>query len=411
MQKLAIFGGEPVRQIKLPLFDPDIRKEEIENVITVLKSRNLVQTHGKWANKFAELIKDYLGVDNVIAANNGTSTIHLALIALGIQPGDEVICSPLGWISSGTPVLYQNAIPIYADVDPEFAFIDIEDVKKKITSRTKAISIVHTWGLPVDMDPFIELAEEKDLKIIEDAAEGFGATYKGKKIGTLGTFGSFSTVWNKIITTGEGGFLVTNDESLAEKARHYSNFAKITGKGDVFDGLGYNYRMTELMGALGVAQIGRVDELIRKRREIASYLTKRLGELSIEGLQLPRNPDWGQGVFWKFTILLDLESFSVARNKIIEALRHEGIMCSGPAIPDNLQPLYINRQVYGVTHCPWNCKYYTGPKEIDYSKMCPTAEQYAKRAIWLSGCSTRLTTDDLDSIALAVEKVLTYFHK
>ncbi|MHA1226358.1 MAG: DegT/DnrJ/EryC1/StrS family aminotransferase [Candidatus Hodarchaeales archaeon] len=411
MTKLAIFGAEPVRKTRLPLFDVDVRKEEVENVTEVLKSRNLVQTHGKWANKFSELIRDYLKVKNVIVANNGTSTIHLALIAIGIQPGDEVICSPLGWISSATPVLFQNAIPIYADVDPEFGFIDIEDVKKKITPRTKAISIVHTWGLPVDMDPFLELAEEKDLKIIEDAAEGFGATYKGKKIGTLGDFGSFSTVWNKIITTGEGGFLVTDDDSLAEKARHYSNFAKITGKGDVFDGLGYNYRMTELMGAVGVAQIKRVDELIEKRRHIVKYLIKRLSELNIEGLQVPKDPGWGEGVFWKFTILLDLNSFSVSRNKILEALRYEGIMSDGPAIPDNLQPLYINKQVYGVTHCPWNCRYYTGSQEIDYSKMCPKAEEYAKRAIWLTGCSTRLTNEDLDSIVVAIRKVLSYFHK
>ncbi|MHA1226100.1 MAG: DegT/DnrJ/EryC1/StrS family aminotransferase [Candidatus Hodarchaeales archaeon] len=411
MEKLAIYGGEPVRETKLPLFEVDIRDEEAKNVLEVLKSRDLVQTHGRFANEFGQLIKDYLDSNYVILANNGTSTIHLALIAIGIQPGDEVICSPMGWISSGTPVLYQNAIPIYADVDPVFGFIDIEDVRKKITPSTRAISIVHTWGLPIDLDPFLELAEEKDLYIIEDAAEGLGATYKTKKIGTLGTFGSFSTVWNKIITTGEGGFLVTDDENLAEKAYHYSNFAKVQGKGDYFDGLGYNYRMTELMGALGVAQIKRVDELIEKRRNNANYLIKELNELDIEGLQVPHDPEWGKGVWWKFTILLDLEKFTASRDKILEAIRAEGILSSAPIVPDNLQPLYQRKQVYGNTQCPWVCNYYYRGQEIDYSKMCPNAEVYAKRAIWLIGCSPRLSHEDLESIVRAVEKVLTYFQK
>jgi dTDP-4-amino-4,6-dideoxygalactose transaminase len=410
LEKLAILGGVPTRKEALPLFNVDLGDEEADNVLQVLKSRNLVQTHGIWANRFRDLVKDYLGSNHVVVANNGTSTIHLAMIALGIGPGDEVICSPLGWISSGTPSLYQNAIPIYADTDSIHGFIDSEDIEKKISSRTKAISVVHTWGLPVDLDPILEIGEQHDILIIEDAAEALGGTYKNRKLGTLGAFGSFSTVWNKIITTGEGGFLVTDEEDLAKKAAHYANFAKVPGKGDYFDGLGYNYRMTELMGALGVAQIKRINELVIKRRENAEYLTKHLDSLNIDGLITPKEPKWGTGVWWKYTLLLDLAKFKVSRNQILEALRAEGILSAAPVVPDNLQPLFSNKQIYNKTNCPWDCKYYKGPDVIDYATMCPSAKAYAERAIWLTGCSPNLTNDDLNSLISAVEKVTKWYH-
>ena len=411
MEKPAIIGGKPTRETNLPLFDVDLGDEEAENVMAVLKSRDLVQTHGTWANKFGKLAREYLGSQNIVMANNGTSTIHLALIALGVGPGDEVICSPLGWISSGTPSLYQNAIPIYADVDPVYGYIDAEDVRRKITPRTKAICVVHPWGLPADLDPLLELGEEKGIPIIEDAAEAFGATYKGKKVGLFGAFGSFSTVWNKIITTGEGGFLVTDDENLAKIASHYASFAKVPGRGDYFDGLGYNYRMTEMMGALGVAQVKRTEEIIKKRRHNAKYLQKQLSALNIQGLNLPKEPEWGRGVWWKFTVLLDLDTFSVPRNEILKGIQSEGIGAAAPVLPDNLQPFYASKQVYGKTNCPWDCHHYTGPKDIDYAQMCPEAAIYSDRALWLTGCGTRLTNPDLDSIVSAVEKVLLWYQK
>ncbi len=411
MEKPAILGGKPTRETILPLFDVDIGEEEANNVLEVLKSRDLVQTHGTWANQFGKLAKEYLGSKNIVMANNGTSTIHLALIALGVGPGDEVICSPLGWISSGTPSLYQNAIPIYADVNPDYGYIDVEDVKKKITPRTKAICVVHPWGLPADLDPLLELGEEKGIPIVEDAAEALGATYKGKKVGLFGAFGSFSTVWNKIITTGEGGFLVTDDDELARVAGHYASFAKVPGKGDYFDGLGYNYRMTEMMGALGVAQVKRTEEIIKKRRANAEYLRKQLRALEIQGLNLPTEPSWGRGVWWKFTVLLDLNSFSASRDDILKSIQAEGIGAAAPVYPDNLQPLYAEKQVYGKTKCPWDCHYYSGPSNIDYTQMCPEAATYSDRALWLTGCGTRLTQPDLDSIVDAVGKVLRWYRK
>ena len=409
VEKIALHGGKPIRTAPLPLFEVNLGEEESKNVLEVLKSRKLVQTHGTWANQFGELIKSYLGSNYIVLANNGTSTIHLSLIALGVGPGDEVICSPLGWISSGTPSLYQNAIPIYADVDPKFGFIDPADIEKKITPRTKAISVVHTWGLPVDMDPILEIGEKYNIPVIEDAAEALGATYKNRKIGTLGIFGSFSTVWNKIITTGEGGFLVSDDELLAAKAKHYGNFAKVPGKGDYFDGLGYNYRMTELMGALGVGQIKRVDLHVDQRRKNAEYLSNQLESLNINGLEIPEEPKYGRGVWWKYTILLELDQFKGSRNDIVKAIRAEGIISDAPVLPDNLQPFYKYQQVYGTTKCPWECNYYSGPKNIDYSKMCPEAVRYSDRAIWLTGCSPGLEQEDLDSIISAVEKVLKWY--
>ncbi|NHJ01551.1 MAG: DegT/DnrJ/EryC1/StrS family aminotransferase [Candidatus Heimdallarchaeota archaeon] len=409
MEKLALHGGVPVRKDPLPLFEVNLGEEESKNVLEVLKSRKLVQTHGIWANKFGEMIKDYLGSKYIVLANNGTSTMHLSLIALDIGPGDEVICSPLGWISSGTPSLYQNAIPIYADVDPEFGFINPEDVRKKITSRTKAISVVHTWGLPADLDPILEIGEQYNIPIVEDAAEALGASYKNCKVGTLGIFGSFSTVWNKIITTGEGGFLVSDDQFLADKAKHYGNFAKVPGKGDYFDGLGYNYRMTELMGALGVGQVKRIENNISIRRENAAFLSKQLESLEIDGLQIPKEPNYGKGVWWKYTLLLELKQFCASRDEIVKAIRSEGILCDAPVLPDNLQPFYQNHQIYGTTKCPWDCHYYTGLSLVDYSKMCPEAANYSDRAIWLTGCSPSLNRNDLDSIIHAVEKVLKWY--
>ncbi|MFW9857092.1 MAG: DegT/DnrJ/EryC1/StrS family aminotransferase [Candidatus Thorarchaeota archaeon] len=414
MEKPALFGGEPALSTPLPLFDVSLGEEEARNVLEVLKSRKLVFTHGNWAKEFGKLVQEYLGSSNIVMANNGTSTIHMALIALGIGPGDEVICSPLGWISSGTPTLYQNAIPIYADTDSRYGFIDPLDIEKKITQRTRAICVVHTWGLPIDLDPILEIGERHNIPIIEDAAEGFGGTYKHKKIGTIGTFGSFSTVWNKVITTGEGGFLVSQDEELAEKARQYGNFAKVPGRGDYFSGLGYNYRMTELMGALGCAQIKRIDELVKKRRANAAYLTKQLDSLNIEGIITPKEPKWGngsgtKGVFWKYTIIIERDKFTATRDEILKAIQAEGILSAAPVVPDNLQPFFLEKRVYGMTKCPWECKYYESPQELDYSRMCPTAKTYSDQIIWLTGCSPNLTSNDLDAITCAVEKVANWY--
>ncbi|MFW9777645.1 MAG: DegT/DnrJ/EryC1/StrS family aminotransferase [Candidatus Heimdallarchaeota archaeon] len=414
MDKPAIQGGKPVRSSPLPLFDVSLGDEEIDNVLDVLKSRKLVSTHGNWANEFGKLVKEYLGSKYIVMANNGTSTIHLALIALGVGPGDEVICSPLGWISSGTPVLYQNAIPIYADTDSQYGFIDPIDIEKKITHRTKAICVVHTWGLPADLDPILEIGEKHGIPVIEDAAEALGGTYKNKKIGTMGTFGSFSTVWNKIITTGEGGFLISENEELIEKARRFGNFAKVPGRGDYFSGLGYNYRMTELMGALGFAQIKRIDELVTKRRKNAAYLTKQLDSLNIEGLITPKEPKWGnnsgtKGVYWKYTVILEPDKFFTSRDQILKAIQAEGVLSAGPVEPDNLQPFYLKKEVYGRTKCPWECKYADVPQDIDYANMCPTAKVYSDKIIWLTGCSPNLTQNDLDSIVDAVEKVAKWY--
>jgi dTDP-4-amino-4,6-dideoxygalactose transaminase len=272
IDKLAIDGGTPVRT-KGPITEQDvIGEEEVQALLDVVKQKKL--RRADTTDEYEKKLADWFGAKYAIAVSSGTTSLHIALAAFGIGPGDEVIVAPYTFIASDTAVLEQNAIPVFADIDPVHLGLDPEDVERKITPRTKAIIPVNVAGNLVDMDAIMDLAHKHNLWVLEDAAQAFGATYKGKKVGTIGHVGSFSTITGKLTSTGEGGFVITDDETLYEKMWGYMDFARrrSMGKASKYRGATlYNYRITN-MAAVGINRWKRADSLVRRRTENALFV-------------------------------------------------------------------------------------------------------------------------------------------
>jgi perosamine synthetase len=259
--------------LKLPMAMPDITAEEIQTVVRVMQSRNL--SIGSQTVEFERLIAAEANAKHAVAVVNGTSALHLCVLAAGIGPGDEVITSPFSFISSANCILFERATPVFIDIDPVSLNMDPRKVEAAITERTKALIVVHIFGQPVDMDPIIEIAKRHNLIIIEDACEAIGAEYKGRRVGAIGKAGAFAFYPNKQMTTGEGAALVTNDDEWANLFRSLRNQGR-----DKFDGwlnhsrLGYNYRMSELNASVGVVQLKRLNELLKKGMKLRNSITR-----------------------------------------------------------------------------------------------------------------------------------------
>jgi perosamine synthetase len=257
---------------------PDITAEEIRAVVRVMQSRNL--SIGSQTVEFERLIAAEANAKHAVAVMNGTSALHLCILAAGIGPGDEVITTPFSFVSSANCILFEKAKPVFVDIDPISLNMDPRRVEAAITERTKALVVVHIFGQPVDMDPILEIAKRHTLVIIEDACEAIGAEYKGRRVGAIGRAGAFAFYPNKQMTTGEGAALVTNDDEWANLFRSLRNQGR-----DKFDGwlnhsrLGYNYRMSELNAAVGVVQLKRLNELLKKRNEVAKKYDAILSSL------------------------------------------------------------------------------------------------------------------------------------
>ena len=411
---LAIDGGKPVR-LEDPIVEDDVfEEEELNALIEVAKSKKL--RRAERTLEYERAIADWFGVKHAIAVSSGTTTLHIALAAFGIGPGDEVIVSPYTFISSDTCVLEQNAIPIFADIDPDYLTLDPADVERKITERTKAIIPVTISGNPVDMDPIMELARKHNLMVLEDAAQSLGATYKGKKCGTIGHVGSFSSITGKITNTGEGGFVITDDDTLYDKMWSYMDFARkrSMGKASKYHwGLPCtNYRITNMQSAIGLVQMKRADDLIAKRTENARYLTSRL--VDVPGIIPPREPDWGERVYFYYVIRLQPEVLGTDMLNFALALAAEGvydrnyISTTRWMIPQYLEPLFVDKVGYGGTKCPFECPWYEG--NVEYKEgLCPETEKACEEVFWLASVHPLLEKKDLDDVAAAVKKVANAF--
>lgn len=414
MKRLAIDGGDPVRT-KGPIVEDDVfGEEELNALIEVAKTKKL--RRAETTLEYEKIIADWFGVKHAIAVTSGTTTLHIALAAFGIGPGDEVIVSPYTFVSSDTCVLEQNAIPIFADIDPEFLTMDPADVERKITDRTKAIIPVTISGNPVDMDPIMELAQKHNLNVLEDAAQSLGATYKGKKCGTIGQIGSFSTITGKITNTGEGGFVITDDDDLYEKMWGYMDFARKRSMGSASKyhwGLPCtNYRITNMQAAIGVVQMKKADQLITKRAENARYLTARLQ--NVPGIIPPKEPAWGERVYFYYVIRIQPDVLGTDMLNFALALAAEGVYdrrylsTTRWMIPQYLEPLFVNKNGYGGTKCPFECPLYEG--KVEYKPgLCPVSEKACEEVFWLASIHPLLEKEDLDDVAKAVRKVANAF--
>jgi dTDP-4-amino-4,6-dideoxygalactose transaminase len=350
------------------------------------------------------------GVRHAIATNSATTALHVAVAAAGIGPGDEVIVSPYTMSASATSVLMQNAVPVFADVQDDIFCLDPDSVRKRITPYTRAIMVTHLFGHPADMKPIMEIAQEYNLRVLEDAAQAVGATYNGEFAGALGDVGVMSLNFHKIIHAGEGGIVLTNDDTLAERARLVRNHGECVvermGWTDIVNTMGSNYRMTEIEAAIGAEQLRKLDRLVAHRRKLAGHLTRRLAGL--DGIVKPpiTNPR-ATHTFYAYPVRFNGLRAGVSRHTFTRALRAEGTSFNeGYVRPLYLLPLYQKRTVYGTCGCPWTCGHYKG--KVSYEKgICPNAERLHERELLLADiCHYPLTTEDMDDVANAFDKIL-----
>ena len=309
--------------IKIPVAEPYIGKKEVDYVTQAVAS-GWVSSKGGFIVKFEKDFAEYCGVKYGVAASSGTGALHLALAALDIGPGDEVIVPALTYVSTADVVRYVGATPIFVDVDEYHWGLDMT-MLAKITPMTRAIMAVHLYGHPCDLgSPVLaSIVDQFDIHIIEDAAEAHGAELDGDKVGSLGDVGCFSFYGNKIITTGVGGMCVTNDERLADRIRFLNKQAMV--KPYTHTEVGFNYGMTNLQAALGCAQLERLDEFVAKKQQIARWYRRGLRGLERKGkVTLHPNADWATCVYWMYSVLVKA-AFGMSRDDLMVALKTEGI--------------------------------------------------------------------------------------
>jgi len=321
----------------IPVCEPKLSGKELEYVTDCIKT-NWISSKGKYITEFEDKFSKYCEAKYGIATCNGTTALHLALASLGIKSGDEVILPSFTMIATVNSVTYTGAKPVLVDSEDETWNIDPNKIEEKITKRTKAIMVMHTYGHPVDMDPILEIAKKHDLYVIEDAAEAHGAEYKGRKVGVIGDVGCFSFYANKIITTGEGGMVVTNDEKIAEMCRLLRDQA-FEKRRFVHRYVGFNYRMTNLQAAIGVAQMEIIDESVETRRRNAGLYNSLLKD--VEGIRLPPEAPWAKNVYWMYTVLIE-KQFGMTRDELMKFLKEKEIDTRPAFHPVHLQPVYAD---------------------------------------------------------------------
>jgi len=365
---------------RIPLSSPDITDLEIDLINQVLRTRWL--SMGPMIERFEAAMAGFVGARHAVAVSSGTAGLHLAAIAAGLGPGDEVITTPFSFVASANCILYVGATPVFADINPLTLNLDPEQVEAAITPRTRALLPVHVFGQPCAMDALMETARRHDLVVIEDACEALGAEFQGKNAGTFGACGVFAFYPNKQMTTGEGGMLVTDDEewaALFRSLRNQGRDAASAGGGTWLNHvrLGYNYRLDELSAALGVAQLSRIEVLLARRARVAAWYARRLAGL--DGVQTP----WiGRGVtqmsWFVYVVRLAPE---LDRDRIMARLAERGV----PARP-YLQPFYRERFGFG---------------EGDF----PVTERVARSTLALP-FSGRMTEEQVERVCQALAEVI-----
>jgi perosamine synthetase len=333
----------------IPFFIPWITKEDKKAILKALESRWL--TGGPRTREFEKKFADYVGTKQAVAVNSCTAALHLALRAIDIKAGDEVIVPDLTFAATANAAIFCGAKPVFADIDEKTFNISPQDVLERITARTKAIVPVHYGGQPCDMSEIMEIAEDHQLSIVEDCAHSLGSTYKDQQTGTFGKVGCFSFYPTKMITTLEGGMATTNDEKAADRMRilrehGMSRTAIDREKGaawyyDVID-LGYNYRLTEIQSVLGISQLERIQSGIRRRIEAANYYTKKIRQHLLKGITPPYKAPDRSHVFHLYVIKIDKDVTGVSRNELFQKLSKEGIGLSVHYTPLHRLSFYRN---------------------------------------------------------------------
>ncbi|SHH20521.1 LegC family aminotransferase [Tepidibacter thalassicus] len=323
----------------IPLCIPEIRGNEWKYIKECLDT-NWVSSAGSYVDKFEEDFLRYLNIKKAVVTVNGTAAIHLALKVLGIGEGDEVVVPSLTFISPVNAVRYVGADPVFVDVSRDTFVMDAEKIEKAITPNTKAILVVHIYGHPVDMDKIMDIAKKHNLYVIEDATESLGSLYKGKHTGTIGDVGCFSFNGNKLITTGAGGMLVTNNEEIGERVKYLSTQTKtlLDNGGFFHEEIGYNYRMPNILAAMGCAQLEKIDEYISIKRENALVYNKLLE--NTRGITIPAEREYARNVYWLYSIIIE-DDFGITRDELINRLKERGVQTRPFFTPVHKMPPYM----------------------------------------------------------------------
>lgn len=374
----------------IPVNEPLLGDKELEYVTDCIKT-GWISSAGKYIDLFEHRWAEYCGQKHGIAVSNGTTALDVAVRCLGLKPGDEVILPSFTIISCALAIVNNNARPVLVDCDPKTWTMDVSQVAEKITSKTRAVMPVHMYGHPVEMDPLLDLAEDHDLAIIEDAAETHGAEYLSsrgsakvwKRCGSFGTVNCFSFYANKLITTGEGGMVLTDDEELAKKARAYRDLCFQPPRRFYHEHLGNNYRLTNMQAALGVAQIERIDEIIAKKRWMADQYAKRLR--TVEHLQLPSEEAWARSVYWMYALTLS-ESSGMDNETFARELKNRGV---------DTRPFFIGMHEQPAFH----------RLGLFIDEEYPETERVSRQGLYLPSGLT-ITEEQIEAVTQAVKEVV-----
>ncbi len=326
----------------IPVAQPVITKNAKKYLLDCIDS-GWVSSKGPYVERFEKAFAEYHGVRFATTTTSGTTALHLALVALRIGNGDEVIVPTFTMIAPVFAILYTGAKPVLVDCEKLTWNMDVSQIEKKINEKTKAIIAVHIYGHPVDMDPVLELAKKYNLSIIEDAAEGLGSLYKGKKVGSFGDVSCFSFYANKLVTTGEGGIVLTKDKTLHERLKRLKDMSHSFKRRFLHTEVGYNFRMTNLQAALGLAGFEIIKQSIQKKRKIAKLYLQSLKH--IDGLFLPVEMPWAKHIYWMFCILLN-GSFRMSRQAFRKKLLSRAIETRDFFIPMHRQPALLKMGLF-----------------------------------------------------------------
>jgi perosamine synthetase len=371
-------GPNPI-PVNTPLLDGNERKYLLQCLDT-----GWISSEGPFIRQFEEQFAATVGRKYGIAVSNGSVALDAAVVALGLGPGDEVILPSFTIVSCAAAIVRAGAVPVVVDSDPATWNMDVNRLAEKITPRTKAIMVVHIYGLPVDMDPVLALAKKHGLKIIEDAAEMHGQTYRNRPCGSFGEISTFSFYPNKHITTGEGGMIVTDDPQLAERCRSLRNLCFQARKRFIHEELGWNFRMTNLQAALGVAQLESLPRHIVRKREIGQRYAELLKDLRDVQQPLPQ-ADYAQNIYWVYGLVLG-DSYAYDAEEIMRRLGEAKIGTRPFFWPMHEQPVFQKQGLFAGVHCP-------------------VAERIARRGFYLpSGLG--LTNDEITRVAEVLRTLL-----
>lgn len=413
----AILGGDPVSPDDWPERNT-VGKEEKQALIEVAESGTLSgfraasdeEFHGGPQVKgLADDFRDYFDADHAVPFNSLTSGLFAAVAALNVGPGDEVIVPPYTMASTATAAVVNGAVPVFADIDPETHCLDPQSVRGRVTPRTQAVIPVHLFGHPADMDAIMEIADDHDLGVIEDCAQAPAGRYKGELVGTIGDVGGFSLNRHKTIQCGEGGVMITDDADLALRMKLKRNHGEVLvedfGVTDVINTFGGNTRMTEMAGAVGRAQLRKLDDLTERRVRLARHLDEGLED--VDGIT-PHTLDHPESkhVYYFYPMRYDAETVGLPRERFVEAVRAEGIhLRQGYVEPLYRLPMFRERAAFKGGF-PWSADAYDG--EVSYEDgICPNCEAaYEKELLFGKFCRHPLTEEHADQVVRAFEKVV-----